>query len=137
MPLVADAFAALAGLGLGATIALVITGETRGSLDAPGGWLIAGGRLTGFTGAYLMLIMVVLIARLPWLERAVGQDRLVRWHRRIGPWPLVLIGAHVVLITLGYAQLAKVGALHQFWVFLTSYPDVLAAAVGLCLLVMA
>jgi predicted ferric reductase len=137
MPLVADAFAALAGLGLGATIALVITGETRGSLDAPGGWLIAGGRLTGFTGAYLMLIMVVLIARLPWLERAVGQDRLIRWHRRIGPWPLVLIALHVALITLGYAQLAKVGALRQLWAFLTTYPDLLAAAAAFGLLVAA
>src|ERR1017187_9716477 len=137
MPVVADAFAALAGLGLGATIALVITGETRGSLAGPGGWLIAGGRLTGFTGAYLMLIMVVLIARLPWLERAVGQDRLIRWHRRIGPWPLVLNALHVALITLGYAQLAKVGALRQLWAFLTTYPDLLAAAAAFGLLVAA
>jgi len=136
-PWVADALSALAGVGLGVTLGLVLTGESRGTLAAPGGWLIAGGRLAGFTGAYMMLVMVVLIARLPWLERAVGQDRLVRWHRSIGPWPLVLIGAHVVLITLGYAQLAKVGALHQLWEFLTSYPDVLAAGVGFCLLVMA
>jgi predicted ferric reductase len=137
LPWVADLCAALAGLGLGVTLALVIVGETRGSLAAPGGWLIAGGRLAGFTGAYLMLIMVVLIARLPWLERAVGQDRLVRWHRWVGPWALWLITAHVVLITLGYAQLAKVGPLRQLWVFLTSYPDLLAAAVGFSLLVMA
>jgi len=136
-PRVADLCAALAGLGLGATLALVITGETRGSLAAPGGWLIAGGRLAGFVGAYLMLVMIVLIARLPWLERAVGQVRLVQWHRRIGPWPLGLIAAHVVLITLGYAQLSKVGALHQLWVFLTSYPDMLAAMVGFGLLVTA
>jgi predicted ferric reductase len=136
-PWVADIVAGLAGLGFGAVLALVITGETSGSLHAPGGWLIAGGRLAGFTGAYLLLVMVVLIARLPWLERAVGQDRLVRWHRRIGPWPLVLISAHVVLITLGYARLARVGALRQLWVFLTSYPDVLAAAVGFGLLVTA
>ncbi len=137
LPWVADLCAAVAGLGLGVTLALVIVGETRGSLAAPGGWLIAGGRLAGFTGAYLMLIMVVLIARLPWLERAVGQDRLVRWHRRVGPWTLWLITAHVVLITLGYAQLAKVGPLRQLWVFLTSYPDLLAAAVGFSLLMMA
>jgi predicted ferric reductase len=137
LPWVADLFAALFGLGLGVTVALVVTGETRGSLAAPGGWLIAGGRFAGFTGAYLLLVMVVLIARLPWLERAVGQDRLVRWHRRIGPWVLWLITAHVVLITLGYAQLAKVGALRQLWIFLSSYPDVLAAALGFCLLIMA
>jgi predicted ferric reductase len=132
----ADACLGVAGLGFGATLALVITGESRGSLFAPGGMLIAGGRLAGFSGAYLMLVMVVLIARLPWLERSMGQDRLVRWHRRIAPWALGLIGAHVVLITLGYAQLAKIGPLHQFWEFLTTYPDVLAAAVGLGLLVM-
>ncbi len=136
-PRVADAFAALAGLGFGVTLALVIVDETRGALSAPGGWLIAGGRLAGFTGAYLMLVMVVLVARLPWLERAVGQDRLVRWHRRVGPWALWLITAHIVLITMGYAQLAKVGPLRQFWVFLTSYPDVLAAAAGFGLLAMA
>jgi len=137
LPWVADACAALAGLGLGVTLALVIVGETRGSLAAPGGWLIAGGRLAGFTGAYMMLIMVVLIARLPWLERAVGQDRLVRWHRRVGPWTLWLITAHVVLVTLGYAEQARVGPLRQLWTFLTSYPDLLAAAVGFTLLVMA
>ncbi len=137
LPWVPNLFATLAGLGLGATVALVIAGETRGALSAPGGWLIAGGRVAGFTGAYLMLVMVVLIARLPWLERSVGQDRLVRWHRRIGPWALILITAHVTLITLGYAEAAKVGPLRQLWVFLRSYPDVLAGAAGFLLLVMA
>jgi predicted ferric reductase len=81
--------------------------------------------------------MVVLIARLPWLERAVGQDKLVAWHRRLGPWALCLIAAHVVLITLGYAKTAKTGVMAQFWTFLTAYPDMLAAAVGFALLVMA
>ncbi len=135
-PWIADVCAALAGIGLGATLGTVIIGETRGSLAAPGGLLIAGGRLAGFTGAYFMLLMVLLIARLPWLERAVGQDRLVRWHRRIGPWAFGLITVHVVLITLGYAQSSRTGALRQLWIFLTSYPDLLAAAVGFGLLVM-
>jgi predicted ferric reductase len=136
-PLVADLFAAAAGIGLGGIIALVVTGESHGSLVSPGGWFIAAGRLTGFTAAYLMLLMLLLIARLPWLERAVGQDRLVKWHRRIGPWPLVLVTLHVVLVTLGYAQLSRVGPLRQFWLFLTTYPDVLAATVAFGLLLLA
>ena len=98
-----DALMAAIGLGLGTTLALVITGESGGTLAAPGGLLTAGGRLAGFTGAYLCLVLVVLVARIPWVERALGQDRLVRWHRRLGPWALWLIVAHVVLITLGYA----------------------------------
>lgn len=86
-PLILDTSAALAGLGLGAVLAAVILAESRGSLAAPGGVLSAAGRLAGFTGTYLLLIMVVLVARLPWLERTAGQDRLVRWHRKIAPWP--------------------------------------------------
>jgi predicted ferric reductase len=136
-PVVVDVCAALAGLGFGAVLAAVVTGESAGALRAPGGLLTAAGRFAGFTGAYLMLIMVVLVARLPWLERATGQDRLVRWHRRVSPWALGLIAAHVALITLGYAQAARSGAMHETWVLLTSYPDMLAAFAGFGLLVLA
>ena len=129
--------AVLAGLGFGVVAGTVIIGESRGSLAAPGGLRTAAGRLAGFTGAYLMLIMVVLVARLPWLETSVGQDRLIRWHRRVAPWAFGLIAAHVVLITLGYARAAQVGVLRQLWVFVTSYPDLLAAIAGFGLLVMA
>jgi predicted ferric reductase len=136
-PVVVDMCAALAGLGFGAVLAAVVTGESTGALRAPGGLLTAAGRFAGFTGAYLMLIMVVLVARLPWLERATGQDRLVRWHRQVSPWALGLIAAHVALITLGYAQAARSGAMHETWVLLTSYPDMLAAFAGFGLLVLA
>lgn len=136
-PRVVDACGILAGLGFGAVLGSVVISESRGALAAPGGVLTAAGRFCGFTGSYLMLIMVVLIARLPWLELSAGQDRLVRWHRRVGPWALWLITAHVLLITLGYAQAAKVGILSQLWVFITTYPDVLAAIAGFCLLIMA
>jgi predicted ferric reductase len=136
-PRIVDACAALAGLGFGAVVAAVISGESRGSLAAPGGLLTAAGRLAGFTGAYLMLIMVLLVARLPWLERSAGQDQLVRWHRRVSPWAVWLIAAHVVLITLGYAQAAKAGLLHELWVLIRSYPDILAAVAGFGLIGMA
>jgi hypothetical protein len=77
-----------------------------------------------------MLIMVVLIARLPWLESSVGQGRLVRWHRKLASWAIGLITAHVVLIVLGYAQAAGTGAPHELWVLVTSYRDMLGATVG-------
>jgi predicted ferric reductase len=133
----ADLLAALAGLGLGITLVLGIHAETLGSLHAPGGIATALGRMTGLVGTYLMLIEIALIARLPWLERAVGQDRLVGWHRRIGPWPIVLLLAHGLLITVGYAAVASTGLLREFWVLLTTFPNVLAAVVSLGLLVTA
>ena len=127
----------MAGIGAGAVLAAVIAGESRGSLAAPGGLLTAVSRFAGFSGAYLMLIMVVLIARLPWLERSVGQDQLIRWHQRTARWAVTLIITHVVAITLGYAQAASSGLPHELWVLLRSYPDILAAMAGFSLLMLA
>jgi len=127
----------LAGIGFGAVLASVIANESRGSLAAPGGLLTAAGRLAALSGTYLILIMVVLVARLPWLERSVGQDRLVRWHRRVSPWAVGLIIAHVVLITLGYAAAARSSWLAEVWLLIRSYPDILAATVGFGLLLLA
>src|SRR4051794_2991217 len=136
-PVVADVLAALAGLGLGVTLALGISAESGGSLRAPGGLATAAGRLGGLAAAYGMVIVVALVARCGPLERAVGQDRLVRWHRQLGPWPLYLLTAHVALITVGYAQAAQDGVLHQFGQLLWTYPGVLAAAVAFALLIAA
>ncbi|MDB5057061.1 MAG: Ferric reductase domain protein transrane component domain protein, partial [Chloroflexi bacterium] len=59
------------------------------------------GRVTGLLSAYLALIQVLLLARLPWLERLVGFDRLTVWHRLNGKVCLILVLAHVVFITVG------------------------------------
>lgn len=137
VPHVVATLSILARVGLVAVVILAFWGESLGSLEARGGWVTLGGRLAGLVGTYLMLVMVILISRVPWLERSVGQDQLVRWHRRIGGWPIGLIALHVLLITWGYAQLTSVGFLRQFWTFLAHYPDILESAVALALLTMA
>lgn len=129
-PVVVDVLAGLAGLGFGITMALGVSAESAGSLQAPGGLATAAGRLAGLAAAYAMVVVVVFVARFGPLERAIGQDRLVRWHRKLGPWPLYLLVAHGSLITVGYAHAAKDGVLHQFSQLLLTYPGVLAATVG-------
>jgi predicted ferric reductase len=127
----------VAGIGFGAVMASAVATESRGALAAPGGLLTAVGRMAALTGTYLLLIMVVLVARLPWLERTVGQDRLLRWHRKIAPWAIGLISTHVVATIVGYAQADRSSILHEIWVLIRSYPDILAASVGFGLLLMA
>jgi predicted ferric reductase len=129
-PVVVHVLAAAAGIGLGVTIGLAVTAESAGSLGAPGGIATALGRLSGLLAAYAMVVVVLLVARVPPLERAMGQDRLVAWHRRLGPWPLYLLLAHAVLITVGYARQAHDGVLHQFGQLLLTYPGILAASAG-------
>lgn len=136
-PRVTDALAVLAGIGFGLAVALAFWGESLGALRVPGGWFTLAGRLAALIGTYLMLVMVVLMSRIPWLERSVGQDRLVRWHRRIGGWPIGLIALHIVLITWGYAQASSVSFLEQLWTFIVHYPDILQAIGAFLLLVAA
>jgi predicted ferric reductase len=134
---VAEAGPGLAALGLLAVVVLAVRAESLGALQAPGGALTFAGQLAGLVGTYLLLLMILLIGRIPRLERTVGQDWLVRWHRRIGPWPICLLTLHAALIVAGYAEADRTGLLRQLWLLLTTYPVVLAAAVGLGLLILA
>ncbi|MEU6763793.1 ferredoxin reductase family protein [Streptomyces sp. NPDC046853] len=71
--------------------------------------LIVIGRLTGLYSALIMAFQLVLVARLPWLDRRIGMDRLTSWHRWTGFALLWTLLAHVVFISFGYADGAGVG----------------------------
>lgn len=124
-------------VGLVAVIVVGLADEARPDLRAPGGAAILIGGLAGLVGMYLALVMLLLISRIPAIERILGQDGLLRWHRTLGPWPISLLVVHALVTTLGFAQAARTGALHELAVFIRSYPDMLAATVGLGLMVMA
>ena len=62
------------------------------------------GRLTGLVASALLLIQVFLMARVPWIEKAWGQDALTRLHRVVGFTSFTLLLGHVVLIVIGYAS---------------------------------
>jgi predicted ferric reductase len=123
-----------AGAGLGVTTALAITPETASQFTAPGGLATFAGSLTGLVGTYLALMMVLLVSRIPFVEQTLGQDGLVRWHRRLAPWPISLLIAHAVFLTVGYAQAARTGAWHEVGVLLSRYPDMVTATAALGLM---
>ena len=86
-------------------------------------------------GTYLLLIMVLLAARIPALERVAGQDRMIRWHRRLSSAPLVLLGAHVVLTTLGFAQADRHGFFGEAGTLIMTMGWIFAAVVSYAMLV--
>ena len=114
---------------------LVIDGGLQGVL-APGGLLTALGRIFGLYGALLLVFQLLLIARIPWLERRLGMDQLTRWHRWTGFWVLWTLLAHVVFITLGYATTDGSPVIDEINTLLFQTPDVLKAAVAMALLIM-
>jgi predicted ferric reductase len=81
--------------------------------------LVGMGRLTALLAGYLALVEVLLLARLPVLEQAVGFDRLTVWHRRNGFVVIALVLAHVVFSVWGYAIQDRQSFLAEYWNWLT------------------
>src|SRR5712691_4612467 len=94
-------------------------------------------RITGLLGAYSALLQVLLLARLPAVERLFGFDRLTVWHRWNGHACLDLVLAHVVLSVWGYALMDKVSLPKEISTMLGGgvYPGMITATVGTILLV--
>jgi predicted ferric reductase len=127
---------ALSGLWLGLLL-VTYWWTTGGGVQDLGSWtngLTSTGRLTGLVAADLLLVQVVLMARVPLLEHAFGQDRLAVIHRLVGLTSFNLMLAHVVLITWGYAAGNLADTPGTLWDLTWNYPGMLLAVAGtLCL----
>jgi predicted ferric reductase len=106
---------------------------SSGSLHGLGDQVTAAGSVAGLVGAYLVLVQLLLLARLPWLERAVGLDRLAAWHRGLGTNVVIVLVAHVLLVVEGLALTEQSGTTSAAMEILTTYPDMLKALVGMVL----
>ncbi len=101
-----------------------------------GAALTSAGQLTGLVASVLLLAQVVLMARVPVLEQAYGQDRLARVHRLVGFTSFNLMLAHIGLVTVGYAAGSLTGSPGMLWHLTVDYPGMLLALAGTLCLVM-
>jgi predicted ferric reductase len=133
----ADWAALLLGLGLGLTIALQATTITRADLNTSYAMVNSFSRLCALVGTYFSLVGILLVSRIPWVERGVGHDRLITWHRKLGPYSLFLVGFHVLLVTLGYAGEDHIRLYVEIWRILHQYSWMWAALAGFVLMMLA
>src|SRR5438874_4159848 len=126
----------LAG-NVAAVVWLWVHGGNASDHLSTGELLTSLGRLTGLLAAYSALVQLMLLARIPWLERLIGFDRLTVWHRRNGHACLDLVLAHVVLIVWGYALMDKISLPKEISTMLGGgiYPGMITATVGTALLI--
>ena len=125
-----DLAAILTGTGLGLTLSLLAATLTKEDVTGTFQIITTISRVAALAGAYLALLGLLLVARITWIERAVGHDRLVSWHRKSAPYSLFLILIHVLLVAVGYAANDKVRVGVEIWRLVTTYPWMLPAFVG-------
>ena len=126
-------------------ISVFVVVVTVGLWVRHGGWdlLLAGGtstwlalgQLTGLLAALVALAGIVLTARPRLLERKVGLDRLLGWHRWVGTTAVFLVVLHSVIDTVAWAMSANVNVIQQTWSFIRNDAWMLAAVIGTVLFV--
>ena len=130
----ADAMVALVWASVAAAVALWLAYGGLGTVTDPASALTAAGIVTGLIGTDLILVMLVLAARIPAIDRVVGQDTAMAFHRQLGKPALYLILAHGVLLTVGYAMADGSNVVTET-ITLFQGPDMALAYLGLGLLV--
>jgi predicted ferric reductase len=131
----------LTGLAVAANVALIVwlwwDGGNVTHVRTTGDFLVSIARLTGLLGAFSALLQVLLLARIPWIERPVGFDRLTGWHRWNGHACLYLVLAHVVFSVWGYAFLDRLPLTKEISQMITGgiYPGMITATIGTVLFI--
>ncbi len=133
----ADWASIIMGLGLGLTVALQLDTMVRSDWSGVYQTITSISRLAALVGSYFSLVGLVFVARIPWIEKSVGHDRLVTWHRKLGPWSLYLIFFHVLLVGLGYAGGDRISTAAEIWRMTIKYPWMIPADFGFVLMILA
>ena len=126
----ADWASLVLGLGLGLTAAIFIETTTHSDWNGVYAIITSLSRIAALSGSYFALVGLVLVSRISWVERSVGHDRLVIWHRKLGPYSLYLITFHVLLVLLGYAGNDRLRIGVELWHLITKWPWMLPATVA-------
>src|SRR6476620_11381477 len=131
----ADALTVAAWSSLAASVALWLADGGLTTAASPAGLVTALGIVAGLAGMDLVLLMLLLAARIPFIDGAVGHDRALEFHRKLGKTSLYLLLAHGLLIAVGYGMaegLDPVSEAVALWVLV---PDMWLAFTSLALFI--
>ncbi|MGW2252386.1 ferredoxin reductase family protein [Kitasatospora sp. NPDC001660] len=126
--------AVLAAVALGAFGVLALWWRDTAFVSGAAAWLTGAGRITGLLAGYAAPVLLLLMARIPLLEREVGADRLARWHAFGGRYLVGLVTVHLLTIIWGYALTDGRGVVGEGVQIVFHYPDMLKATAGTLLL---
>lgn len=87
-----------------AAAALFLSVGGAAQFGSPADAVTSVGILTGLVGSDFVLVMLVLAARVPLIDRTIGHDRAIAVHRQLGKPALYLLLAHGALLLIGYGM---------------------------------
>lgn len=112
----------------------LVDGGVKSVTDVATG-LGALSRLTALVGTDLLLIHMLLVARVPWIDRLYGLDKSTEAHKKLGKPILYLIVAHFLASLVNYAMLDQKTILAELGNLIFNVPDMLTATAALVLMI--
>lgn len=116
-------------LGTAGVLAMWWSGDAE-ITASPGNFAKGTAELTGLLAGWLVCVQLLLIVRVPWFERAVGQDRLTLWHAVTGTSVIVLTTMHVIGVIAAHALWKNAAVWGTAWKILTEHRDMWSAVAG-------
>ena len=100
--------------------------------------VIGVAKFVGLHVALTMVLQLVLVSRLPWLDRRIGMDQLTSWHRWTGFTLFWLVLLHPTLILIGYSTLDRLTVFQEIKGFSRVFPTLMGMiAVGVIVVAVA
>jgi len=129
----ADLLTVIAWASLAGAVALWLADGGASGFSSVAGAFTAVGVVAGLAGMDLVLLMLLLAARLPIIDGAVGHDRALEFHRKLGKPSLYLLLAHGALLAIGYGLAEGLDPFSEAVALWVMVPDMWLAFVSLAL----
>jgi predicted ferric reductase len=121
------------GTVLAVTAMFLIDGGLA-SLTDTAAWMSAITRLTALVATDLLLIHMLLVARVPWIDKLYGHDRATLTHKKLGKPILYIVTVHVITSVIQYALLDGKNVFVEAFSMITTMQDMWTAAIGFALM---
>ena len=116
------------------TMMFLLDGGLQNVTDVPSA-LNAFSRLTALVGTDLLLIHMLLIARVPWIDKFYGHDRATLAHKKLGKPVLYLVVAHFLASLISFAITDGKNLVDELVSLFLNVPDMWSATIGLALMI--
>ena len=130
-----DLLTVIAWASVAASVALWLADGGAAATTTVAEAFTAAGIVAGLVGMDLVLLMLLLAARIPFVDRTIGHDRALEFHGKLGKPSLYLLLAHGVLLIIGYGLaegLDPVSEAVNLWI---QVPDMWLAFVSMALFI--
>ncbi|WP_307859172.1 ferredoxin reductase family protein [Herbiconiux sp. SYSU D00978] len=133
--LAVDVLVTLIWASAAVAVALYLATGVVARMSSAADAVTALGAIAGLVATDLVLVMLILAARVPLVDRLVGHDRALAVHRSLGKPALYLLLAHGALVIVGYALADGLDPVTEAVTLLTTVPDIPTAFLAMALFV--